>query len=451
MDALGNAVRSVGAGLAVLLVGLSACGQGVYTGREDIAAEAGRDTLMPDRLATWIARTPTNQPTISEAGFVALAWTDYSLLAQAVAGNVNLADSARAASALAPDLLLIPLRRWHDTLVARRPRVASDRPDSLFAEDNLRVFQQIFIRVSDPDDIRAIAAVRDRAESLMVRARAPGQVFDSLARAHSEDASAQQGGWLPPARRQDFPPEFVRGSWRIKPGDINGVTSRGGFHIVRRPPLEEVRDRLRQYAETLATRKADSVYIDSLAAGRGLALDQRVPARLRAFFEDPSERTRDTVPLARWEGGALGLERASIWIDLLPPRGYLELRGASDVLLERFVLELAKQHMLLDEATRIGITVTPADWNALYAGYQRSLGASLALLGLGESTPSAAEASQRVKSLMDQLTSDSTRWRPLPSALGASLRASLGYRLHQRGLEEAVERALAVTQGLRAN
>jgi hypothetical protein len=121
------------------------------------------------------------------------------------------------------------------------------------------------------------------------------------------------------------------------------------------------------------------------------------------------------------------------------------------VLLERFVQELAKQHMLLDEATRNGITATPADWNALYAGYQRSLSASLALLGLEEAAPSGADASQRVKSLMDQLTSDSTRWRPLPSALGASLRASLGYRLHQRGLEEAVERALAVTQGLRAN
>ncbi|HEX9894367.1 MAG TPA: peptidylprolyl isomerase [Gemmatimonadales bacterium] len=441
-----TAGTTAGHGLAGRLVlfgvGLAACGTEVYSGREDVAAEAGEAILAPSQLATWVARSPSRPPNANDAGFVALAWIDYSLLADAVAGGAGLTDSVTAAQALEPDLTLLPLRRWHDSLIARRPRVAPDQPDTLFADDGLRVFQQIFLRIADPNDVRANTAVRERAESLMVRVRAPGADFSGLARQHSEDPTAPLGGWLPPSRRTGFLPEFVRGTWRIKPGETHGVITRSGFHIVRRPPLEEVRDRLRQYAESLATRRADSVYLDSLVAARRLALGTDVPERLRGFFNDPSRRTGDTQPLAQWEGGQLLLERAAIWIDLLPPRAYLDLRGTSDVLLERFTRELAQQFLLFDEAGRNGIGVTSADWARLYPGYQRGLGLSLGMLGADSSGGlPAAEREARVNALIDQLTSDSTRWRALPSALGAVLRARAGYRLHQRGLDRAVAEA----------
>jgi PPIC-type PPIASE domain len=433
------AARILGSGLAVLTLATAGCEGAVYQGKEDVAAEAGSAQLPPDRLRSWVARVPSGQPTVAEAGFVALAWIDYSLLASAAARGEALTDSATAALALTPDLMLLPLRRWHDSLVARRPRIAADVPDSLYAGDNVRVFQQIVIRVSDPNDVRAITAVRERAETLLTKTRAPGANFAQLAQQYSEDPGAQQGGWLGPAPRSAFPPEFVRGSWRIKPGSINGVTSRVGFHIVRRPDLEEVRDRLRQYGESLATKRADSLYLDSLVAARGLALGRDVPARLRAFFNDPSVRTRDTEPLATWDGGDLRLAATSLWIDLLPPRTYLDLRGTSDVLLERYVRDLAKQYMLYDEANRDGIEVTPGEWATLQAGYRRSLAASLALLGVDSSgTLPSDQAGARVDSLLNRLTSDSARWRSLPSALGAVLRAKDGYRLHQRGLERAV-------------
>ena len=239
-----NAGWLTGGWLALLMSVAAACGGEIYGGRDDIAAEAGESTLSPDQLATWVKRSPSGAPDLPIAGFVALAWVDYSLLADA-ASRGGLDDSATAAAALTPDLTLVPMRRWHDTLVARRPRVAADRPDSLYADNELRVFQHIFLRISDPQDVRANSVVRDRAESLMVKVRQAGADFAALAREHSEDATGAQGGWLPPSRRGAFPPEFVRGTWRIKPGDVQGVISRGGFHIVRRPELPEVRERLR--------------------------------------------------------------------------------------------------------------------------------------------------------------------------------------------------------------
>jgi len=435
-----SAWRGAGGALAFMLA-CAACSADVYDGREDVAAEAGDAALAPADLTQWLTRVPRRAPTIADAGFTALTWIDYTLLANAASSGGSLLDSATAAAALAPELTLVPLRKLHDTLVARRPRVAADVPDTLFANDDIRVFQEIFLRVKDPDDVRAITALRATAESLLVQARA-GADFSALARERSEDAAGPGGGWLAAGRQSAFPPEFARGAWRISPGELGGVLSRGGFHVVRRPPLEEARDRLRVYAESLATRRADSVYADSLTLARGLTLGENVSARLRAFFADPSVRGTDTGPLARWVDGEITLAEAALWIDLLPARAYLDLRGTSDVVLERFARELGQQELMHGEALKQGIRVTPEEWQVLFEGYRRAVGLALSLLGADSTqTIPAGQAGPRVKSLLDRFTTDSTGYRPLPSALGAVLRGRSGYRLHEGGLRAALAAA----------
>lgn len=436
-----RARRGAGAALALVLA-CAACNPEVYSGRDDIAAEAGKATLSPAEVTAWISRVPRRPPTKDDAGYTALTWIDYTLLAGAASSGAPLLDSATAAQALMPELTLVPLRKWHDALVDRRPRVAAHVPDTLYADEGIRVFQEIFLQVKDPDDVRAITALRVNAESLLAQARKSPD-FAALARAHSQDAAAPGGGWLAPGRRSAFPPEFERTAWRIPPGEIGGVLSRGGFHVVRRPPLDEVRDRLRVYAESLATRRADSVYADSLVLARGLTLGANVASRLRAFFADPSVRTTDTAPLARWVDGELTLRETSGWIDMLPARAYLDLRGTSDVILERFTRDLAQQSLMLAEARKHGIDVAPSDWTALYQGYRNALKASLELLGADSSgTIPADQAAGRVKALLDRFTTDSTGYRPLPSALSSVLRARAGYRLHERGLKAAVAAAV---------
>ena len=427
-------------GVLAFVLAAAACGPIEYGGREDIAAEAGESTLSPAEVRSWVSRVPGRPANATDAGYVALTWIDYTLLARAAASGAPLLDSATAWEALTPERTLVPLRRWHDTLVARRPRVAGNAPDTLFADEGLRVFQEIFLRVRDANDVRAITALRENAESVLAAARAPGADFEQLARTHSQDGAAAGGGWLAPGRQGSFPPEFGRAAWRLKPGEIGGVLSRGGFHVVRRPPLEEVRERLRVYAESLSTRRADSVYSDSLMLARGLTLGENVPARLRAFFADPSVRGKDTAPLVRWVDGGLSLAEASTWIDMLPARAYLDLRGTSDVIIERFVRELGQQSLMLDEARRQGVGLTPEEWARLQDGYRRAVGSSLAMLG-ADSTNAipAGEVADRVKRLVDGFTSDSTRYRPLPSALASVLRSREGYRLHENGLRAAVD------------
>lgn len=441
--------RSTAAGVGLILLALSACGTGLPEGRSDIAAEAGAITLSPDRLAAWVSLNPSGQATIRAAEFAALVWVDYALLAQTIEQGLLLSDSATAATALGPDVILQQLRDWHDTLVSRRPRVSADRADSLYAGDR-RLLQHILLRVPDANDPGSVGAARQKAESLIAVAQS-GVDFAELAREHSEDASTAETGYLPIVGRGVLAPEFERTAWRIGPGQVGGAGSRLGFHVVRRPPLEEVRDRFTAHAESLATQRADSAYTTGLRMRRALAVTPEAVPALRIFFTNQTGRANADVGLATWEGGSLSLIETRPWIDALPPRAYLDLRGASDVALEGFVRDIATQYLILGEAREAGISLQGGQWTGLYDGYRRGLRESLALLGLSDSTSSlpSGEGAGRVNALLEAFARDQTRWSPLPSALAAYLRATLGFQLHRAGLERSVSMAtdLIATQG----
>jgi len=163
---------------------------------------------------------------------------------------------------------------------------------------------------------------------------------------------------------------------------------------------------------------------------------------LRAFFNNPADRSAGADTLATWRGGGLTLGQVITWIDVLPPASWLQLRGASDLMLEAFVRDLGQQYLLLADAERAGITLTPGQLELLHAGYRAALTSAASLLGVYDTVPMPRGAGpERVAGYLDRLTSGATSWRPLPSALGAVLRAESGYRLHRAGARAAALQA----------
>lgn len=428
-----------------LLMGLGMAACGGDQGRGDIAAEAGGATLSPGAIAEWMAHAPERTPSLQDAEYAAVVWVDYSLLAQAVASGQPLADSATFEAAAQADDAQLTLRLWRDTLNARRPRVPDERVDSAYGNPGLRLFQHVLITADNPENDQQLAAARAVADTVLRLARAGTVSFAELARTRSKDTlTARNGGYMPIGRRGGMPPEFVRGAWPLTPGTIALVGSRVGFHVLRRPPLEEVRGAFRGYAQGIANARADSVYMDSLATAVTLTVTPAAVPAMRAYFADPASQKDHAEPLLTWQGGSLTIADLVPWINLLPPPGFVALRGGSDVMLEAFARDMGRQRLLLDEARAAGIAVPAEAKAALRAVYDARLSASLRLLGLD--TPaqslSAAEATERVDRLMKAFASQEARWQPLPGALAGVLRERAGYRIHGRGLEEALKTAL---------
>src|SRR5947209_7208575 len=117
--------------------------------------------------------------------------------------------------------------------------------DSAYRAGTVRLFQHILIRVPPNAAPPQQDKQRKQAEGLLRQAAARhGADFAQLAKRYSDDpGSKARGGYLPATGRGQFVPAFDSAAWKLDPGAISDVVrSPFGFHIIRRPPLAEVRD-----------------------------------------------------------------------------------------------------------------------------------------------------------------------------------------------------------------
>lgn len=89
-----------------------------------------------------------------------------------------------------------------------------------------------------PDDVtRTEAEARARAEELRAQLLAPGADFAAIAREHSEDASAEDGGDLGMVGRGLLAPAYEEAAWALPIDGISAVVQTDfGFHVIQRLP-----------------------------------------------------------------------------------------------------------------------------------------------------------------------------------------------------------------------
>lgn len=130
----------------------------------------------------------------------------------------------------------------------------AQNPDKFKQEESVRA-SHILFRLGEKADAATKTRARDRAESVLKQARG-GADFAALAKEHSADGSAAQGGDLGYFSRGQMVPPFEQAAFALEPGETSGIVeSQFGFHIIRvvdrRPartvPLAEVSGRINQY------------------------------------------------------------------------------------------------------------------------------------------------------------------------------------------------------------
>lgn len=134
--------------------------------------------------------------------------------------------------------------------------------------------RHILIRVPAGADVALREQARKKAADLLEKARG-GSDFAALARDHSEDATAGNGGdlgWFPRARTVKA---FEDAAFSMEPGQISDVVeTEFGFHIIKldakksaaKVPLNEVKERVRLYIEDTRRREAGQKLLDRLHA-----------------------------------------------------------------------------------------------------------------------------------------------------------------------------------------
>src|SRR5690606_20884761 len=151
-----------------------------------------------------------------------------------------------------------------------------------------------------------------------------------------------------PSPRGAFVPAFDSAGWALAPGATSGlVETPFGYHIIRRPALDAVRDRIEQHLVRLAGSQLDSVYMDSLATANRLEISDNAVSAIRSAVQAPREHLGSTRKIATFNGGALTAGELVRWIQVLPPQYQQQIRDAGDEDLKGFARVLAQNLLLL--------------------------------------------------------------------------------------------------------
>src|SRR6267143_3510358 len=446
-------------GLVVLVFVVAGCGalRDAFSAHAEVAGVAAGQTLTVDHLAKLIGpaqRIPIRPDVLTG---VANVYLDYAVFATELGRGRDLHDSALVLAAQWPMAAQLKWERYHNQLIATRGKLTPAQADSAFETGSVRLFQHILFRIP-PSAVPMVEQQKEKQATavLMQAAAKRGFNFAELARRYSEDpGSKTKGGYLPATPRGQFVPAFDNAAWTLPQGAMTAVVRTPfGFHIIRRPPLSEVRDSFRADLENSRSAQLDSVYVDSLANQRQLKILPGAPALVRQAVPQIVSARSDTRTLATYKGGTFQVKDMARWLLALDPNDVRGIATASDAQLNQFLKVLAQREMLLVEVDKAGMQLNPGAWRQLRAEHDSAVVRLEALLGLSPELlkDSAATPAARVQLAMahvdryvDQaVTRGSAPFFPVPPFLAGALRQGQPWSLNEAGIARALESAQAI-------
>ncbi len=436
--------------LPFALVGCAAL-RDAFSSRADVVARANDQTLTVDRLAGWAGENKDLPLDPLTLGRVSHAWVDYTLFAEALAGGKDLHDSATAAATMWPMVSQLKWQKLHNRLTARES-LTPQQVDSAYAAGQVRVFQHILFQVPQNAADSIDKRKHRQAEQVLPQARMAGARFAQLAVRYSEDPSAKAaGGSLGLATPGQFVREFDSVAWQLAPGAVSPIVkTQFGYHIIRRPPLAEVRDSFRVGLESRITRELDSIYVDSLDIKRRIKPVDRAPEYVRNAAQDlDAARTSNRV-LVTYRGGALRVRDLMRWLGALNPQLVQSLPTAGDQQISQFLKAIAQRQLLLEQADSARITLSPDDWRQIREEHDSTIAMLTAILNLTpevlrDSAGASSEArvnfaSARVNDYLDRVLKKRARYFPVPIFLAERLRDQGRWSVDEAGIRRAAER-----------
>src|SRR5947208_170579 len=339
-------MRRWGLVFAILaLAGCKALGD-AFSAHPQVAGSAAGQTLTVSRLAELAGRAKKVPLRPQALTGLTTIYLDYAVFAHELARGRDMADSALVLQANWPNVAQLRWEHYHDQLIAARAKLTRDQTDSAYRAGAIRLFQHILVSVPPSAAPKVEQDKKHQAEGLLRQVEARhGSNFSQVAHRYSEDpGSKSRGGYLGTVGRGRFVPAFDSVAWQLAPGGMSGVVrSPFGFHIIRRPPLEEARDSFRADLETAMAARFDSAYVEGLATQRNLKVESGAAALVRQTIQDIGAAVDDTRKLATYRGGTFRVGELARWLYAIDPRDLNGIAAANETQLTDFVRHLAQR------------------------------------------------------------------------------------------------------------
>lgn len=449
-------MRKLFATLAAGVFALTACdgfGQAVRS-HTDIVARAAGHELTIDQTAALIA--PYEQVPAQREVVEALAnlWVDYTLLATAATQDSMLATVDMES--------LIRFDREQALVFKLRDKVIL--PDTAISEADLRQkydeekpglqvrARHILLRLT-PD---ATPAVRDSVTKLaaeLERRAKGGEDFAMLARAFSQDGSAQQGGDLGFFGRGAMVAPFEEAAFALGVGEVSEVVETPfGLHVIKveertQPPFEEIQEGFRAQMVEQRGLDAERDYIEGLTNPLNITVAEGAVDNARELARDPSVSLRGRAAsraLATYQGGELSASEYLDAIRMWNPGIWAQLIAAPDEQIKQVLEGMTRNEILVAEAEKQGLTVAPEESDSLQTMRRFQLRITAVNAGLtgiqpqdGETMREAIE--RRVNAYLEAILKGEQNALPL-GPVSHTLRSQFDGEVFARSFDAVVQR-----------
>jgi len=447
-------MRRLGAVLMVLsLIGCGALRDAFSAHASDAATAAGQ-SLSAEQLAGWASQVKGMPLQPDNLSRLAGIWVNYTLFANTLASGKSLDDSALVLEAMWP---LVSQAKWdhfREKLVAGRTTMTPTQIDSAYDAGQIRAFQHILFQVTANASPDVVNRTKARLQGVLQQIQAAhGANFAAMARKYSEDGSKGSGGYLGVWPRGHFVQPFDYPAWQLGPGEMTGVIqSPYGFHIIRRPPLAEVRDSFALGVQAGLEETFDSIYIARLRQIRHLTIVTGAGASARSAMQDADAATGNSTKLVSYDGGTFRVSDLARWLQALDPQLASSIPGATDQQLSKVLETLATRDILLRQADSAKVGLTAEDWVQVKATYDSTLSNLEAAIQLsaatlrdsaGSAAARASLATTHVNQYLDEVVSRRRAFLGVPPFLATALRAAGPWSVNAAGVQRASEQAQA--------
>lgn len=425
--------------LVLLAVVVSACGG------PDVVARAGPHDLTVERYAQFVADWQDLPLDTEILERWAHRWVEWALLADRIAEGDSLNDSTLVLATMWPRVFREVTERYRDSLMVRRRVADSAAVDSAFAAGTLRIIDQILIAPRSPED-----RARARRDAEQMRAAlARGASWAAANRRNDDAASRVNGGRLGVVRPGQLFQPLDSVAFGLAPGEISDVVaSRFGFHVLRRPPLPEVRGEFAEAAREALIARFDSLYALELKERWNIRLRSDAVALGREALRRPAALIADDRVLGTFRGGEFTMSEFLRWLRISTPFEHMDLMEGDEATWTAALEELMVREAMFREARAEGFDITPDVFTELAFRVRRDVGLVRDNLRLDQTLRQAARPEERraaVNSILDDYLADLAQQRRpafyVPTFLSDELRSRARWRVFPAALPAVIERA----------
>ena len=430
------------------LVALAACGD-AFSGGIDSVARTERHDLGVTQLAGRLAdleRLPVRR---DMAEWTAHRWVEFTLFAERVAANDSMLDRETVLEAMWPNVYQELVDLHHERLVEERIALDSAAVDSAYTAGYHRLIDHILIRTTPTVSPPEKAAARRRAEDLRERLLLGGS-WEDANQQNDDPGARERGGSLGVIVRGQTVPQFEAVAFALEPGEISEVTETAfGFHVIRRPPLDEVREDFVFEVEDYLIEVMDTLYLEELIDGWRITVRRGAPAALREAAEAPHRAFGSDRVVGTYRGGEFTVADFVRWMQALPPQMFSQVGSADDEQLTDLTLSLMRNEVLVRAARDDGVELPEES----FMGYREQLRSEIQnvrdALQLDSALAEATSDEERDRavestvlgylvSLMDPKQQTAV---VVPAFLAEHLRSQYDWDVSSPGLDQSVERA----------